>query len=412
MERPGNEVADRALEWLEGVAGDRFFGWVHLFDAHSPYDPPEPYRSRFAAEPYAGEIAFADAQLARLLAFLERRGLLNKTVIVVIGDHGESLGEHGESTHGFFAYQSVLEVPFAILAPPERRIPARRVADVVRSVDVAPTVLDLLNLPAADTFDGTSLVPLMNGAVRELNLEAYSEAMYPRYHFGWSELRALTAGRFKYIDAPRPELYDLEQDPQETRNLYAARQPLADRMSNALRALGDTSAATASPGIEGDADARERLAALGYVGTFSTNLSRAPSLLADPKDKVEMFNLITRAREALQAADGSSSGLEMLQEVTRKDPEVIDAWLLMGNEYREAPGIGSRAGKLPPRPAGESRLRPCSHEHGQRVSRSGATVGRARRAEAVRRRASGKRARAPADGADSPRHRPACRCRA
>jgi arylsulfatase A-like enzyme/tetratricopeptide (TPR) repeat protein len=343
VERPGNEVADRALAWLEQVAGSRFFGWVHFYDAHSPYDPPEPYRSRFAAEPYTGEIAFVDSQIQRLLEFLDRRDLLKKTIVAIIGDHGESLGEHGERTHGFFIYQSVLDIPFAVLTPFDG-LRGRRVAEVVRSVDLVPTLMDLLSMPLVDRVDGQSLAPLMSGSsgsVRELGLEAYAEAMYPRYHFGWSELRALTSGRFKYIDAPRPELYDLEQDPHELHNVYDTRRPLADRMAASLRSIAEPVAAAVKPPVEvpstalgaGDPEARARLAALGYVGTFAGDAPRSRSTLADPKDKIELFNLITKAREELQDAHDSKAGLAMLEEAVRKDPEIVDAWLLMGNAY-------------------------------------------------------------------------------
>ncbi len=339
VERRGNEVADHALAWLEQVASSRFFGWVHFYDAHSPYDPPEPYRSRFAADPYAGEIAFVDAQIRRLIEFLERRDLLTKTIVVIMGDHGESLGEHGERTHGFFVYQSVLDIPFAVLAPFDR-LRERSVADVVRSVDLVPTLMDLLSIPLNDRVDGRSLVPLMSGSVRELGLEAYAEAMYPRYHFGWSDLRSLTAGRFKYIDAPRPELYDLEQDPRENHNLYDARRPLADRMAASLRAVAAPAAEAVTRSVEVDPDARARLAALGYVGTFVSDAPQPRSTLADPKDKIDLFNLITKAREELQDAHDSKAGLAMLEEAVRKDPQVIDAWLLMGNEYAKHRELG------------------------------------------------------------------------
>jgi len=330
VERPGNEVADRALAWLDRAGSSRFFVWVHLYDAHSPYAPPEPYRSRFANDAYAGEIAFADAQVARLMQFLERRALLDKTVVASIGDHGESLGEHGESTHGFFVYQSVIEVPFAILSPSDG-LRKRRVSNVVRGVDVMPTLLDLLNVPMTDTVDGQSLVPLMAGTRQDDSLEAYSESMHPRYHFGWSELRALTSGRFKYIEAPRPELYDVEADPQEKENLYDRRRPVAERMAAVLRSRSSPAADAAKPAADVDPDVRARLAALGYVGTFVADSSQSGSPLADPKDTIDLFNLITKAREELERTPDSAAGLELLERVVQRDPNVIDAWLLMGN---------------------------------------------------------------------------------
>src|SRR5262245_12285141 len=164
VERPANEVADRALGWLETVRSSRFFGWVHFYDPHSPYTPPEPYRTRFADRPYLGEIAFVDSQVGRIVAFLEAQHLIDRTIIVVAGDHGESLGAHGESTHGFFIYDAVLHVPLMIRAPYDV-LHGRHVANVVRSVDVMPTVLDLLGLPPPDQVDGQSVVPMMTGAV-------------------------------------------------------------------------------------------------------------------------------------------------------------------------------------------------------------------------------------------------------
>lgn len=331
VERPAAEVADHALEWLESVKASRFFGWIHFYDPHSPYAPPEPYRTKFADRPYLGEIAYVDSQIGRVRAFLERERLLDRTIIVVLGDHGESLGDHGEGTHGFFVYESVLHVPLLVRAPYDR-LRGRRVSDLVRSIDVLPTVIDLLGLPAPRDVEGRSVVALMTGAARELGLAAYAEAVYPKYHFGWSDLRSLTSGRYKFIDAPRPELYDLETDPHETRNLYSTRQALAERMADVLRATEGVGRAEAKPSIEADPDARARLAALGYVGTFVATPKDRKSL-ADPKDKIELFNLIMTARERIHDAHDSDGGLQALREVVAKDPAVIDAWVMLGNEY-------------------------------------------------------------------------------
>lgn len=332
VERPASEVTDHALEWLQSVAGSRFFGWVHFYDPHSPYAPPEPYRAEFADRPYLGEIAYVDAQVGRLRAYLERARLLDRTIIVVLGDHGESLGEHGEGTHGFFIYESVLRVPLLIRAP-YGGLRGRRVSDRVRSVDVAPTAMELLGLPAPRDVEGRSLVPLMTGAVRELGLAAYAEAVYPQYHFGWSDLRSLTDGRFKFIEAPKPELYDLEADPQETRNLYAERQGLAGRMAAALDATAGKGRSDVKPANDVDPEARSRLAALGYIGTFTAPPATDRALLADPKDKIELFNLIMTARERIHDEHDPDGGLEALRAVVAKDPAVVDAWVMMGNEY-------------------------------------------------------------------------------
>jgi choline-sulfatase len=335
VDRPGNEVADKALAWLDGVASRRFFGWVHFYDAHSPYDPPEPFKARYAGHPYIGEIAFVDAQVGRLLSFLDARNLTRHTVVIVMGDHGESLGEHGEGTHGFFVYQATMHVPLMIRAPYDV-MAGRRVGDTVRSIDILPTALELLGVKTADRLEGSSVVPLMTGARKELGLAAYSEAIYPRFHFGWSDVRALTAGRYKFIAAPRPELYDLQQDPAESRNIYAERQALGDRLNQELIALErrmSASAAAPKAAVEVDPDARARLAALGYVGTFVTAVSPDRAGLADPKDKIQLFNLMTQARETARHDTESDEGLHALERVIAQDPKVIDAWFMLGNEY-------------------------------------------------------------------------------
>jgi arylsulfatase A-like enzyme/Tfp pilus assembly protein PilF len=336
IDRPANDVTDRALKWLDGVAQSKFFAWVHYYDAHSPYDPPEPFKSRFSNRPYVGEIAFVDSQVGRLLDWLDGRGLASKTVVVVLGDHGESLGEHAESTHAFFVYEGVLHVPFIVRAPYEM-MAGRRVGDVVRTVDLLPTVADLLGLEVADDLEGESLAPLMTGTRRELGLAAYSEATYPRFHFGWSDLRALRSGRFKYIAAPRPELYDLESDPREERNLYDERRALGDRMAGELEALErrfEQPDEASTVVVEVDPDARDRLAALGYVGTFVTQTAGADrSGLADPKDKIALFNLMTSAREASKREPESDAAIRALEQVVAEDPDVIDAWFMLGNEH-------------------------------------------------------------------------------
>ena len=336
VDRPGNEVADKALAWLAGVGSKQFFGWVHFYDAHSPYQPPEPFKSRYQGHPYLGEIAFVDSQVGRLLAYLDAHDLARNTVVIVMGDHGESLGEHGEATHGFFVYQSTLHVPLLIRAPFDT-MAGRRVADVVRSIDILPTALELLSLKTGERFEGTSLVPLMTGARKELGLAAYSEAVYPRIHFGWSDLRALTAGRYKFVAAPRPELYDLQQDPTESHNIYPERQALGDRMNRELLALEmrmTANAAAPKAAVEVDPEARERLAALGYVGTFVSAAAPDRTGLADPKDKIQLFNLMTEARETARHETDSEEGVNALKRVLAfRDPRIIDAWFMLGNDY-------------------------------------------------------------------------------
>jgi arylsulfatase A-like enzyme len=281
-QRSAEAVVNEAISWLNGIADSRFFLWTHLYDPHRPYEPPEPFASRYADDPYVGEIAYADSQIGRLLETLERSRLLDRTIVVVAGDHGESLGEHGERDHGIFVYESVLRVPLMIRAP---SLEPRRVAALVRLIDVMPTVLDLLGLPAPAS-DGVSLTPLMNGERQDL--EAYAESIYPQ-RFGWSPIRSLRDGRFKLIDAPRPELYDLERDPFEQTNVYTDRPTTAAALNRRLAAMASggrswpESAATRQ-GAPPPPEVRERLAALGYVSSPPGQVERAQ--LRDAKDFV------------------------------------------------------------------------------------------------------------------------------
>ena len=262
-QRRADDVITDAIRWLDGIGEVPFFLWAHLYDAHRPYDPPEPFRSMYY-DPYVGEIAFADSQIGRLLDALDQRRLLDRTIVVVAGDHGESLGDHGERDHGIFVYESVLHVPLIVRAP---NVSPRRVDDLVRLVDVMPTVLDLFELPQPRT-DGASLVDLMRGRTSHLDLEAYSETLYPQ-RFGRSPLRALRAGRFKLIDAPRPELYDLERDPFEQRSIYQERRDLASMLERRLVAIerGASVESALRDAPAPSADVRQRLASLGYIGS-------------------------------------------------------------------------------------------------------------------------------------------------
>jgi arylsulfatase A-like enzyme len=280
-QRRADAVMDDAIAWLDTVGDSRFFLWTHLYDPHRPYDPPEPYASTYGHNLYVGEIAFADSQIGRLLQALDERQLLNRTVVVVAGDHGESLGGHGERDHGIFVYEDVIRVPLIMRAP---SLQPATVDEIVRLTDVMPTVLDLLDLPTPSETDGVSLVDVMNGRARDLNLEAYAESFYPA-RFGWSPLRSLREGRFKLIDAPRPELYDLYDDPVEEKNLYDDRRALAEqltaRLAVAARGRGSISA---QPETGVSPERQAQLASLGYLGSTSPRESSSGAALPDPKD--------------------------------------------------------------------------------------------------------------------------------
>lgn len=280
-DRPAGAVIDAALEWLEGVDRQSFFLWVHLYDAHRPYSPPEPFASQYAHDPYLGEIAYTDSEIGRLLTALDQLPPA-RSLVIVAGDHGESLGEHGERDHGIFVYENVMRVPLIVRAP---SITPRRVGSVVSLTDIAPTTLALAGFPIR-RMDGVSRVDVMRGNPSEE--EAYSESHYP-IQFGWSPLRALRDGRYKLIDAPRAELYDLTNDPHEVNNLSHERPALAAAMRRRLDQLAHPTDASLAGSAETHAgsEVRQRLAALGYLSTSgSTDHSRpAP----DPKDCIDLI---------------------------------------------------------------------------------------------------------------------------
>lgn len=279
FQRRADTVASDAIAWLDSLPESApFFLWVHFYDPHRPYDPPEPFRSRHV-DPYVGEIAFADAQIGRVLDALERRDRFDRTIVVVAGDHGESLGEHGERDHGMFVYEGVLRVPLIMRVP---NVSPRRVGSLVRLTDIMPTTLALLGVrPESDEgltpyggLEAVNLADLVTAGARR-DLQAYSESLYPR-RFGSSALRSIRDRRFKFIDAPRPELYDLERDPFEERNIYDERPALAAAFQRRLAELTITDVRLNSAGEQPPRvplDIRQRLLSLGYVAG-SVGLSR------------------------------------------------------------------------------------------------------------------------------------------
>jgi arylsulfatase A-like enzyme/predicted Zn-dependent protease len=334
-QRPGSEVVDHALSWLAADRDRPFFAWVHLYDPHSPYVPPEPNRSRFPAPrqgAYDGEVATADAQVGRLIDYLRSSGDFDNTVVVVVGDHGESLGEHGEQQHGFFVYEAAMHIPLVIAGP---GVPVRAVSDQVRIVDVMPTILELVGAPAPAAVQGVSLVPLGRGEKRDLL--AFGETWYPRYHYGWSELTAVRDGRYKFIAAPRRELYDTQTDPGETRDLVASNPRVADALERALREMAARTAvaAVAQTPRSVDPEAEERLRALGYVASAVSRTVLTDKPRGDPKDKISLYNLLKLAGQ--DSVDRKlDDGIAKVKKVLAADPEVIEAYTMLGNMHVKA----------------------------------------------------------------------------
>jgi choline-sulfatase len=320
LKRPGAQVAAAALRWLDQNANSTFFLFLHLYDLHTPYDLPADPRLRRGETGYEAELAYVDGVLGDFLAFLEHHGLLKKSLIVFVSDHGEGLSEHGESTHGFFIYQSTLRVPLIIHWPGDGKHPMNERFDEPASLlDVAPTILDVLGLPMSTEMRGRSLI-------REKGEEAiYSESLYAQKHFGCAALRALRAGSYKYIDAPNPELYDLSHDPNESRNLYRAEAPRARAMRQRIMALGATVPApqqqTPSP------DTVKALRALGYLGGSTSSSGLEAGI--DPKDRIEDFELYGQAL-ALASASRLVESSRLLLSLGEKLPDVIDIQIRLG----------------------------------------------------------------------------------
>jgi len=321
LERRGTEVVDRAAAWIAGGGGP-FFAWVHLYDPHAPYDAAPAFAARFPDRPYDAEVAASDWAVASLLRAIPA-ATREQTLIVVTGDHGEALGEHGEREHGIFLYDVTLAVPLVIAGPGVPR--GGRVSDQVRLVDVAPTIADLLGY-SWPNGDGASLTTLMNGSGEKGPRLSYAESAWGRLHFGWSELRALRDGEWKYIHAPAPELYALRQDPAERQNLHASRTSVATAMAARLPEHARTGV---QPTPAADSFTTEALRSLGYV-------SGAASVQAtgvDPKDRIDDYNqYVDRFNRGLDALEtGRAAAAEALfSELTTAFPDSFEAWQYLG----------------------------------------------------------------------------------
>jgi choline-sulfatase len=301
IQRRGDLPTAEAVSWLEQQKkGKRLFAWLHLYDPHDPYEPPEPFASHYAGRPYDGEVAWSDTLVGRLDAVLAQTRLQKDTLLVVTSDHGEGLGEHAESVHGFFVYETTLHVPLIVRGPGVK--PGHRLQVVARTVDVLPTVLELLGLAEAiPRVSGRSLAAAFRG--ESLRDEpTYAESLVPLIHYGWSDLRTLRLGRWKYILAPRPELYDVQSDPGELRNLVSVETARARELRAGLEArLRDEQAAaqgTPAPAATLPPDLLEKLGSLGYVSGAGSAVGLAKG--ADPKDKIGEYKILNGLmREAL-----------------------------------------------------------------------------------------------------------------
>jgi arylsulfatase A-like enzyme/Tfp pilus assembly protein PilF len=330
-ERSAAAVVDRAITWLDGQSGGPFFLWVHVFDPHIPYEPPAPFDQQYRARPYDGEVAYTDRELGRLFEAVGKKAPPQETLTVVMADHGESLSEHGEFTHGIFLYESTLHIPFLLSGP---GVPAGlRVKQQARTIDLLPTLLDLLGGSAPPESQGVSLVPAFQG--EEVATEpSYHESLFPKMNMGWAELRAMRTNRWKYIHAPRRELYDLAADPGETTNVLDRFPQEAAHLEEQLKETARSSEKVQARMVDGKT--MQQLKSLGYLSDgFSPPEYELTGKGIDPKDRVGILELI-------QVAVPLSSGLsparriELLRKGVEQDPANPSLYYHLGAEYEKA----------------------------------------------------------------------------
>jgi len=349
IERRGMEVEQRAESWLNAHPAGAHFVWVHFYDPHDPYEPPPPYSDVYKDQLYDGEIAYADSALGHFLAYLKKQGWYEGAMIVVVGDHGEGLGEHHEDTHGIFLYDSTTHVPLIVKLPNEPEA-GRTVDAQVRTTDIMPTILGLLGVAAPASLDGDSLEPFLNG-VEAAPRTVFGETEYP-LRFGWAPLRSIRKEGFKFIEAPKPELYDLRADPGELRNHY---EPWDGTVQKLRRVLAELSAKSPAPGKSSPGAVSlstiDELHALGYLGSADARSATdvpEPSLLPDPKDKIEEQNLLHTAMMASEDGEPNKARVA-LEKVLKLDESSAIALRQLGRleiasrNYAKAAGYLRRA---------------------------------------------------------------------
>jgi choline-sulfatase len=310
LQRPGGETARRALAWAETVGPKPFFLFLHIYEPHLPHEPPEPFRTRYG-ETYDGEVAAADAVVGGFFSELKRRGVYERAIVVLVSDHGEGLGDHGEQEHGILLYRETLRVPLLLKLPGSRE-GGTRVGRPVGLIDIVPTITTLLKIPVEPAHAASLLAPSRPES------GVYSETYYPEIHLGWSHLLSLATARHHYIDGPRPELYALDRDPRESTDVAAAEADVARAMKEELDAYAPR---FSSPGHV-DSEVAERLRALGYL--TQTAPTTAEERLPNPRDRVELYEQV-RAAALLGAQGKNEESLKALRRILEKSPDCFEA---------------------------------------------------------------------------------------
>ena len=331
-ERRADRVSESFWRWLDANSQEKFFCWLHYYDPHLPYNPPSPFKEDFSERPYDGEIAYMDSYIGKTIEKLREKNILEKTLVILVGDHGEALGEKNEIDHGLFLYENTLKVPLIFYS--EKSLPKGLVIDSrVRLIDIMPTLLDLLNVPLGDEIQGLSLVSYLKGK-KKTDLPSYIETYTPRENYGWSELVGLLDSPWKYIKAPKPELYNLLQDPQEERNLIRKEEKVVASLADKLKtAIQDFSSSRQTGKKKLTFEEQERLRALGYLGGEpSEESSQKP--LPDPKDKTSEYSILVYARK-YEYEGNYERAAEYYKEVIKLSPEVAWNYVYLALIYRK-----------------------------------------------------------------------------
>jgi len=384
IERRAEDVANRAMLWLSRHPQGPFFIWLHFYDAHDPYDPPEPFKTHYASAPYDGEIAYTDSVVGGLMDVLRKHGLYEDTVIAIAADHGEAFGEHGEERHGMFLYDETIHVPLLLKLPAGRfagkRLKGKRIDERVALAEVTPSLLEAAGIPAPATMQAQSLFPLIDESkIEELKIDelkssdnvtgvspvqpggdawlsttpgdrrktpersVYSESSYA-HQFGWSELSSWRTGKYLYVQAPRRELYDQSSDPNALRNLAPASKAVADTLESQLTNFQQKTSSVQTEPSKLDPAQVERLGALGYMASDSAGANRKEKGAIDPKDKIEIANKFHRAIVDLEE-DRYDEGIAGLRELLRLEPDMPGVYMELGralsheHRYEEALSI-------------------------------------------------------------------------
>jgi arylsulfatase A-like enzyme/Flp pilus assembly protein TadD len=364
VERRAEDVANRALGWLSRHQQRPFFIWLHFYDAHDPYDPPEPFKTHYASDLYDGEIAYTDSIVGSFVEVLRKHGLYQNAVIAIAADHGEAFGEHGEERHGMFLYDETIHVPL-LLKLPAGRLGGKRVEERVALADVAPSLLEAAGIPAPATMQAKSVFPLMDAAKMDAAKSAsgdggktadrpiFSETNYAHRAFGWSELRSWRTGKYLYVQAPKRELYDQSSDPDTVKNLAPAAKAVADTLESQLADFQQKTGSVRTEPTKLDPTQAEKLRALGYLASDSAGADSSEKAAIDPKDKIEIANKFHRSLVDMEK-DRYDEAIAEMRDVVRLEPDIASGYLELGRalvhvrQYQEAlPVLRTAAEKNP-----------------------------------------------------------------